>query len=74
MCDPEQDLIDEIVSICPACGQPIDYCSGHGAIGDPAGAAVLEWHDAGNHSWCDRRAGCRPVTPGVNVPPPKSFN
>src|SRR5215475_13475552 len=30
---PEED--DDYVSICPACGNPIDYCQGHGDIGDP---------------------------------------
>lgn len=27
---------------CPACGEPIDYCQGHGEIGDPAGYALLQ--------------------------------
>lgn len=26
---------------CPACGDPIDYCQGHGPIGDPEGHAIL---------------------------------
>jgi len=37
---------------CPACGDPIDYCQGHGEIGDPEGFAALELHDLGNHSRC----------------------
>lgn len=37
---------------CPACGQPIDYCQGHGEIGDPQGAAILAAHDEGNHMLC----------------------
>jgi hypothetical protein len=40
---------------CPACGEPVDYCAGHGPIGDPAGAAILDAHDNGDH------AGCHPV-------------
>lgn len=29
---------------CPACGALPDYCQGHGEIGDPEGAAILqEW-------------------------------
>lgn len=37
---------------CPACGQAIDYCQGHGEIGDPEGFKVLERHDNGNHEFC----------------------
>ena len=37
---------------CPACASPIDYCQGHGEIGDPAGFAILEAHDAGDHYGC----------------------
>ncbi len=43
---------DEYVSACPACGSPIDYCQGHGEIGDPVGAAVLAAHDDGGHAGC----------------------
>lgn len=42
----------EPVASCPACGQPIDYCQGHGEIGDPEGALILAAHDEGNHQWC----------------------
>ena len=42
---------------CPACGDPIDYCRGHGEIGDPKGFAILEDHDAGEHSGCNPN-GC----------------
>lgn len=44
--------LDEYVSACPACGSPIDYCQGHGEIGDPAGFAILEAHDNDDHSEC----------------------
>ena len=37
---------------CPACGSPIDYCQGHGDIGDPFGAMILEAHDYGDHTQC----------------------
>lgn len=40
------------VASCPACGDPIDYCQGHGPIGDPVGAAILEAHDNDDHSTC----------------------
>lgn len=43
---------DVAVAICPACGQPIDYCQGHGALGDSAGAAILDRHDDGDHGGC----------------------
>ena len=37
---------------CPACGEPIDYCLGHGEIADPESAALVaecfaEYHGAG---------------------------
>jgi len=37
---------------CPVCGDWIDYCQGHGEIGDPVGFAILERHDNGDHSGC----------------------
>ena len=49
----------EISSICPACGQPIDYCQGHGLIGDPVGVVTLEMHDRGIHSRCHENSDCR---------------
>ena len=39
-------------SRCSACGEPIDYCQGHGEIGDPDGWDILARHDAGNHTLC----------------------
>lgn len=48
---------DDYVSRCPACGDVIDYCQGHGPIGDPVGSRILEQHDADDHSECDPR-GC----------------
>lgn len=30
------------VSFCPVCFDPIDYCTGHGEIGDPAGHALMQ--------------------------------
>jgi hypothetical protein len=42
---------------CPACGDPIDYCPGHGETGDPAGFAILQAHDIGDHAECNP-AGC----------------
>lgn len=46
--DPHCDA----ASRCPACGDLPDYCQGHGAIGDPAGAAILAAHDDGDHAGC----------------------
>ena len=43
----------EWVARCPVCAEPIDYCQGHGEIGDPAGFAILVAHDGGDHSRCD---------------------
>ena len=42
---------------CPACGQPSDYCQGHGPSGDPVGFAILADHDDDIHVNCDAR-GC----------------
>lgn len=49
--------IDIHTDRCPACGDPIDYCQGHGEIGDPAGCAILDAHDDGYHTTC-HPAGC----------------
>ena len=50
---PHYDECDcELISLCPACGQPIDYCQGHGELGDRAGFAVLAAHDADIHDGC----------------------
>jgi hypothetical protein len=46
------DWISEDESACPACGDTISYCQGHGEIGDPAGHAILAAHDEGDHSGC----------------------
>jgi len=45
-CDPE------LLSRCPACGDVIDYCRGHGEIGDATGFAILKAHDEGIHTDC----------------------
>ena len=46
-------------SPCPACGDPIDYCQGHGEIGDPAGFALLAAHDNDDHADCAPNADCQ---------------
>ncbi len=56
------DVDDEYIASCPACGQPIDYCQGHGEIGDPDGALILSAHDDGNHAWC-HPDGCEDAAP-----------
>lgn len=55
--DQTDDSEAESVSRCPACGDPIDYCQGHGAIGDPIGHSILSAHDDGYHGRCNP-AGC----------------
>lgn len=42
---------------CPACGEMIDYCQGHGESGDPVGYEILRMHDRGVHTEC-HIAGC----------------
>lgn len=46
----EEDI--EVESKCPACGEYISYCQGHGEIGDPYGHQILEQHDNDDHSMC----------------------
>lgn len=50
--DEEDEEDEEYVARCPACGDPIDYCQGHGEMGDPAGFAILAAHDGDDHSEC----------------------
>lgn len=40
------------VSRCPACGEPVDYCPGHGRVGDPIMFSRLVQHDEGDHTEC----------------------
>ena len=47
----------EYLSYCVACGNIIDYCQGHGEIGDPDGYRILEQHDNDNHDDC-HPVGC----------------
>lgn len=52
----EHDVYEE--PHCPACGEPMSYCTGHGVVGDPRGWEVLKMHDDGNHAVCRFSAGC----------------
>lgn len=47
----------EYVSRCPVCGDPMDYCQGHGPTGDPVGHAIMVRHDIGDHVDCNPE-GC----------------
>lgn len=53
-CDSCLGLVD--YARCPACGDLIDFCQGHGSIGDPDGRAILDAHDADNHESCHPEA------------------
>ena len=57
----------EYLSRCVVCGEWIDFCQGHGEIGDPAGYAILKSHDSGDHSKCHPKecgeAPCRCESP-----------
>lgn len=46
-------------SWCPACGDVIDFCRGHGLMGDTQGYVTLRRHDMGNHRDCDPGPRCR---------------
>lgn len=63
----DDESFDEYVARCPACGDVIDYCQGHGEIGDPAGAAILVAHDSGNHRDCHPE-GCEDAGPVLHSP------
>lgn len=52
--DSEADDVDER---CPVCGEPSDYCQGHGEIGDGHGWWRAIAHDHGDHIQC-HPAGC----------------
>lgn len=43
---------------CPVCGDYIDYCQGHGEIGDPVGFEIMEAHDNDDHSACFDPSRC----------------
>lgn len=64
LCDPaehaacERDDAYGDSETCPACGQPMDYCPGHGQIGDPEGFHILAMHEAGDHSRCHAEHNC----------------
>lgn len=47
------------VACCPVCGDPSDYCLGHGEIGDPVGFAILHNHDLEQHYRCHINSDCR---------------
>lgn len=53
------DLEDYSEPLCPACGQPIDYCQGHGRIGDPVGYHIMLRHEYADHTQCHELADCR---------------
>ena len=53
------DWMDEIENICPACGDSMDYCQGHGVIGDPVGSHVLYCHyELDKHDKCHQLSDC----------------
>jgi hypothetical protein len=63
MCGRDDDpTMHDWVARCPACGDPIDYCQGHGEIGDPEGHAALALHDLGDHGYCHPN-GCDQIEP-----------
>lgn len=46
------DMFPEAIDGCPSCGNAIDYCPGHGEIGDPYGNETLRLHDDDIHNVC----------------------
>ena len=54
----EPEMEPEASFGCPACGEPSDYCQGHGETGDPDGHRVLTRHDEDIHDECHPDAQC----------------
>lgn len=48
-----------VFACCPACGDPIDYCQGHGESGDPKAFIIIERHDIGKHDTCHYNSDCK---------------
>lgn len=69
--DTTHDEHDDTAA-CPACGDAIDYCRGHGPLGDPAGAAILAAHDDDEHAGC-HPAGCEHAGYGTTEPGPSVY-
>lgn len=51
--DGEADDVER----CHVCGEPNDYCQGHGELGDSRGWSIALAHDFGDHQQC-HPAGC----------------
>lgn len=45
-------IYTEEIPRCPACGDLIDHCAGHGRNADPDGFSILLAHDLGEHARC----------------------
>lgn len=56
------DLEDYTEPPCPACGDHIDCCQGHGGMDDPQGHLILEAHDNDDHIGCHPASACRTVS------------
>jgi hypothetical protein len=54
---PEAEDTGDDIERCPVCGEPSDYCQGHGETGDPRGWRYMVAHDHGDHIQC-HPAGC----------------
>lgn len=56
-------LVPSDESRCPACGEWMSFCQGHGEIGDPRGWGIMNMHDEGWHGLC-HPTGCSSATSG----------
>lgn len=54
----ENFVARQYLPVCPVCGDPIDYCQGHGPIGDPNGWELMQHHNDGDHTWCHPNSDC----------------
>lgn len=48
----DHDTVEDEYPRCVACGATMDFCPGHGEIGDPIGNAILKAHDNEDHTMC----------------------
>lgn len=56
---PMMEQFPEQGERCCVCGSEVDYCSGHGEIGDPVGFEVLLKHEDDDHEDCHMLADCK---------------
>lgn len=75
----EENVFREVVEwssepFCPACGERIDFCQGHGPVGDPIGHQTLRFHDDDIHFECHENSECHPRESAPDIDGPGVLN